>query len=604
MNLRIRWLLALAWGCLGHPVAAQSRGFYFANDAEDEADEAFLLALEAGSGDGPVQVRPDTLAHLLDSSVIPALVDPEFDVALPPLLRSYYGGEEPLAVGLPDGKLVYVADRLSYDGQAGSVILRVLANGRLDPLWSPPTTHDPVTALALASDGTLLVAQIPWGEDNLGDRQLYRLQTDGSRDSRFHPSTEASLIHSLQVYPDGRVLVLYPELPAFVRYLTGGEKDPTFTSRVLEVAPTSFRVDGRGRVLVVARNGLLRLNADGTPDPSFLVVSGPNDPPIEQIESVLPLTDGRLLLHGRLASNQAMLVRLNPDGGVDPDFAALPTGDRVQLLRASDGASWFFGSSSDTPLFLERLLPDGSQDPAWSKQRILVLRNQADLDGSLGPRLVPVAGGDFVVLNSDSVNGHPRHRAAKVSALPGLKVVVDPSTARTRENAGDAGVLLLRSGPISEPLTLGWSTEPITAVPGLDYTPMRGTVTFPAGHRDATVRVPLLDNDQLDQDRFVRLRFTVPSGDLVPPPAGFAIANEDLGFPPDGLRVLADGRVLVRPTGWLNSDTYLEVGSLDAWRLGLETLRIGYREIFPELLLPGDGTSSQFFRLVDPTRKP
>jgi hypothetical protein len=167
-------------------------------------------------------------------------------------------------------------------------------------------------------------------------------------------------------------------------------------------------------------------------------------------------------------------------------------------------------------------------------------------------------------------------------------------------------VSLLRSGPTTNELTLDWSTEPVTAVPGRDYVSSRGTVQFAIKSRIASITVPVIDNLLPDRDRTVRLRFTSPTGGPVPPPTGFAIANDDPGFPPDGIRLLSDGQLLLRPTGWLEKrdgvwGIGLEGGSLEELRSGNPSYQsFRFMDPYPEFITNPENSSdgqSIFFRV-------
>ncbi len=78
-------------------------------------------------------------------------------------------------------------------------------------------------------------------------------------------------------------------------------------------------------------------------------------------------------------------------------------------------------------------------------------------------------------------------------AAPALKASVITDAAVHPVGEGDTAkvkisVATTGSGPIDEPVTVAYTTEGGTAEPGTDYTPVSGTVTFPAGAASATSR--------------------------------------------------------------------------------------------------------------------
>jgi hypothetical protein len=574
--------------------------FDLPDDGVNESEALFFLTLEPVGGTVPVQQHHVHRAYILDSGVFPALVDPDFDLTTSPVVDTDSRGLR--WVAQPDGKLIYVADRLLHDGHSGSVILRVLPNGQSDPAWSPATLDSPVTALALEPGGALLVAQ--------QENSLVRLRADGSRDASFHePTLQGYTLSSLLVDPEGRILAADPQNQTVWRLRGNGLLDLSFIPPVLDDSPRSIQWDADGKLLVFVDYGLVRLKADGTRELGFISPADPvSGDPYSDIRSVLALADGKLLVIARSQiDGQMTVIRLRSDGTTDPGFVPQRVGDYSLLVATSGSAVWLLRDSSYfNPIgwFVERLLPDGDRDPDWAGQQILVPKGRGDGDERPIPRFVPLPNEGLLVVNSQIVNGQSRHRAAKLEVSSGLRVVVDPVTARISENAGNASLQLLRSGSIKFALTLGWATEPITAKPGEDYRSVSGTVTFLAGQRVAAITVPVLDNDLPDRDRLVRLRFTATPGTPVPPPAGFVIVNDELGFPPDGIRALADGSVLLRPTGWLGA-MRLQGGSLEDLQNGNYAMEYRFREPYPEIFVtPDDSVGPIFFRVVNPNVAP
>src|SRR5262245_31215963 len=62
---------------------------------------------------------------------------------------------------------------------------------------------------------------------------------------------------------------------------------------------------------------------------------------------------------------------------------------------------------------------------------------------------------------------------------------------------GDSGSMMMdftviRSGDLTAPVTVGYTTADGTARAGVDYTAETGTVTIPAGAESATIAIPVL----------------------------------------------------------------------------------------------------------------
>ena len=144
----------------------------------------------------------------------------------------------------------------------------------------------------------------------------------------------------------------------------------------------ALTLDSNGKVLVggylasfagTNRNGIVRLNADGTVDTTFNIGSGPDS----SVNVVVPLVDGKILVGGWFhnfdGSPRAGLVRLNADGSVDQSFAVDLGTNRltyVTRLAVSENGSIAAAGvlvtpSGDYSYFLARLQPDGAQDQGF-----------------------------------------------------------------------------------------------------------------------------------------------------------------------------------------------------------------------------------------------
>jgi len=82
----------------------------------------------------------------------------------------------------------------------------------------------------------------------------------------------------------------------------------------------------------------------------------------------------------------------------------------------------------------------------------------------------------------------------------------------------------------------------IIALPGVDFLITNGIVTFAAGESIHAISLQLLDNQQLDDDRTVRLRLTALDGRVLRSVI-FAISNDDFGFLPEGSYAFSNGRL-------------------------------------------------------------
>ena len=226
--------------------------------------------------------------------------------------------------------------------------------------------------------------------------------------------------------------------------------------------------------------------------------------------------------------------------------------------------------------------------------------------------LLALPSGDLVLAQGvpGLFNGQPRAGLARLLVTaPWPRFEVDASTARVAENSGKALIKLVRCGTNTEPITVTWRTEGGTAKPGVDYMAARGTLTFPAGESIVTFELELLDNLVPDRDRTVRLRLQgTPPENQEYPVVEITIANDDLGFPSDGIKHLSNGRILLSPSGLLvppppsyaSFDDFewvtLQVTeSFGDWQDSADSLSLKGPELIIE---PARTDRAQFYRLI------
>ena len=179
----------------------------------------------------------------------------------------------------------------NFNGSQMGGIARLNNLGQLDSTFNPGAgvtgPNSAIRALAVQQNGQVIVGGDFTAFNNLPYHHLVRLNLDGSVDSSFNPDTGSDVSGSVQailVQPDGRIII-------------GG----VFTN-----------VNG------TLMNHIARLNGNGTLDTAFNVGPGANN-------TVLGLvldSEQRILVTGLFTSASGVtrngITRLNPDGSVDP----------------------------------------------------------------------------------------------------------------------------------------------------------------------------------------------------------------------------------------------------------------------------------------------
>lgn len=215
------------------------------------------------------------------------------DATFAPGLTGFSGnGQGITAVALQSGKIILGGSFTSYTAltlpSTPSIpcdgLVRLNANGTIDPTFNPLVHNSEIYALLVQPDQKILVA----GTFAIGGLQgvsLIRLLADGTQDLSFIPSGGPSSVGlSLALQPDGKVLLGHSA--GVVRLLSNGQIDTTFgplnafnsygtealSTRAVTLALDNKVLVGATRVTVgtTERRGVTRLWNDIPPRP-FIV---------------------------------------------------------------------------------------------------------------------------------------------------------------------------------------------------------------------------------------------------------------------------------------------------------------------------------------------
>jgi uncharacterized delta-60 repeat protein len=259
------------------------------------------------------------------------------------------------------------------------IIVKVVLPGAIDATYSTQLTGD--AGMVRLADGRLLAAGFDPGYG--GATQLYRGLTNGAFDTNFYlipPSLGGTYAwwrsgandyqgpKAFVVEPDGKIVVGgnfnrfylgasgWTNVQKLVRLTAGGHFDPSFSVGSGAVDSYDFGNNQSGiRALVrqpdgkliaagwfrtfngVGRTNIVRLNTDGSIDPSFVgqtFAYGTDYNNVGLAQAVALQSDGKILLGGNWQNvsgqDRPVLIRLNPDGTIDDTFA---------VMRRKDGSS-------------------------------------------------------------------------------------------------------------------------------------------------------------------------------------------------------------------------------------------------------------------------
>jgi uncharacterized delta-60 repeat protein len=266
-----------------------------------------------------------------------------------------------------DGKILVGGFVMTNPSLPDQPLTRLNADGTVDNSFRAAINPGSrLFAMDIQPDGKILIQG-----SRPGTREVItRLNPDGSLDETFSFSgvgttnSEANL-YSLRLQPDGKILIGgYFFLPGSTRYTylarlhPDGSPDATFTADLGTSARVrSILLQPGGKILIggsftqvngVSRNGIARLNANGTLDASFDPGTGldkTGSGSSEEINTIAVQDDGKLLVGGTFSSYNGTagnwLVRLEANGAIDPAFRGNPgkgtAGYVSTIVPARDG---------------------------------------------------------------------------------------------------------------------------------------------------------------------------------------------------------------------------------------------------------------------------
>jgi uncharacterized delta-60 repeat protein/uncharacterized repeat protein (TIGR01451 family) len=453
------------------------------------------------------------------------------------------------AVGLqPNGAIVAGGAFTVANSVTRNRLARINSDGSLDYGFAslPGQANDTIRAVALQTDGRILVGGDFTTYDGSSRNRFARVNLDGSLDWQFDPGS--GLDHSayavVETFTDtnqtvrkilvGGSFTLANGVPRqyLAQFNNDGSVDIGFNAandaNGLDGPVWAIAVQGDHKIIIggdflsingATRNHIARLNADGSLDYSF------NNPGTGASDSVRALTiqlDGRILVGGLFTNFngtvQNHIVRLNADGSLDSTFNGGLGGDGAvytialqpdnRILLGGEFTRW----DGVTRNHLTRLDPDGSIDPTInfgagcdSFVASLVLQTNDTI----------LLGGGFTTYD-DAPAPYLTRIFGRSVAGPGT-FEFSSATFGAYETASNAVVTIRRRGGTSAPaigtnvyVTVATSDgyPPNGATNGINYLGGLFTNTFPPGETFGTVLIPVMRDFQVTPDLTVNLQLT------------------------------------------------------------------------------------------------
>lgn len=254
-----------------------------------------------------------------------------------------------------DGKMIVIGSHMSYNNYTTPgysfqqfYINRILPNGRIDSTFnfSSGFNTGPLNDALIQPDGKIIIVGNFTSFNGVSKNRIVRLNSNGTLDNSFNVGTGFNAyVSKIQLQTDGKIIALggfsqYNGLNrnSIVRINANGTIDNTFI--VGTGIPTfnismDIKIQTDGKILVcgeiqqyngTAVNRIFRLTTTGAIDNSFSIGTGPNS----RVNTILLQPDGKIVLSGSFSSFNSViknnLIRLLPDGSIDGTFISPASG--------------------------------------------------------------------------------------------------------------------------------------------------------------------------------------------------------------------------------------------------------------------------------------
>ena len=349
-----------------------------------------------------------------------------------------------------DGKIIIGGDFTSYNGVNINYIARLNTDGSLDTSFNTGKGADnSVRTTSIQNDGKIIISGYFRKYNDINRNYIARLNPDGTIDTSFNIGTGANnIIETCTVQSDGKIVIggnfaSYngSARNGIARLNIDGTLDTSFspgTGANSGIMSTSIQNDGK--IIIggnftsfngISRNRIARLNSDGTLEESFNPGTGANN----TVWSTSIQNDGKIIIGGSFTSYDVTLrryiIRLNSNGGIDYSFN-IGLDDKIYTTSILDNGKIIIGGdfTSSTSTWINKRIAilnvDGTIDNFSSSTGAnnTVETTTIQKDGKI------IIGGDFT-----SFNGEVRNRIARLNTDGTLDKSFNPGSGPTATSA-------------------------------------------------------------------------------------------------------------------------------------------------------------------------
>jgi uncharacterized delta-60 repeat protein len=380
-------------------------------------------------------LSPARAAVVADAGFSP----PDFAKATPP----------ERALLLPDGKYFLLFDPDTLTDQTTGALTRYLPDGTLDTSFAFTREYKHVNAITPRGNGQYYIAVTRYAYGTKDIEQVLRINGDGSIDSTFAAATVGGPdlfndVWQIIVQPDGKVLVagLFHTFggddarDGVVRLLADGTLDSSFAPVTINGEVYSLALQNDGKIVIsgvfttvnnVSNVGVVRLNSNGSLDSGFQATGFVRNSTGARIRGITVLSDGQILLSGAFrtgtgsSAKRYAVIRVSSTGAFDSTFdssTVVPTVNTGRDLEVQPDGKIIIAINNS----VYRLNTNGTRDTSFHQP--------ATMDARFVPPTVPAT--------PVTVDLYPNGQVL----VGGIFTDVDPSGA---PNFGHFGVVRLNS---------------------------------------------------------------------------------------------------------------------------------------------------------------
>lgn len=453
----------------------------------------------------------------------------------------------------------------NFDGAPAGGVARLTATGQLDPTFDVGAgitgTNAAIHVVALEPNNQILVAGDFTSFNNEQHHHLVRLNVDGSVDATFAAfdgvnSDINGSVRAIQVQPDGNILIggSFTMVDGvnynfIARLNNNGALDTNFNVGVgCNNSVLALALDSQTRILVggdftrasgVTRNGITRLNPDGTVDPTINFGAGANG----YVDSIVLETNGEIDLAGGFSSFNNI-----PENNFVRIFGGATAGDgSVEFNQQVYGV---LESATNAVITLERLGGEGTTPQSTVAVEFYTSNSTNGFSGqnylSVTTNIVfpygetfetvtvpvlnspAIAGNAIVNLNlANSTNAAIGPQSTAILVITNINTAVAFSAPSYRQTAdassGYADIPVVRIGNPNSTFSVTVYTGTFTgidaATPYVNYTPVTNVLTFSPGVPSIDWLIPITNAPTQFGDLSVALEMTGASDAVISSPS-------------------------------------------------------------------------------------